>query len=209
MKDVAAAAHPCIQPAARAIMEDRFSLLNPTPDFNRPPENIAVGYRSMVMEQHLHFVETWTTLLFLPYGRDEEHVVPPQLHTMWQLLRDIHLLLARSTDTPANEIADQVCMQPAKHYDTFCFADSHLEFKSHLQIAGICGHALLVSHRSLLMVMKGHRMVLCMLHRWSRRSASTDARWRHISASRRASTICICWHAGASFTCDSFKQTIM
>lgn len=78
----------CIQVPARKVMTQRAAMLHSTIDFGRPYQDIVDARGHWVMEQWLHWSETWSVIILQPYnGSPVLH--QPAILEMWSALRAV------------------------------------------------------------------------------------------------------------------------
>ena len=87
-----------LPPKAKRLMGMRAQALVVTCDFNRPYRCIVHKRGNWVMENWLHWTETFSVLVLMP-ERSGVHVIhTPELRRMWELLRSAVLFFLRSPE---------------------------------------------------------------------------------------------------------------
>ncbi|DBB01368.1 TPA: hypothetical protein ACH3X1_013672 [Trebouxia sp. C0004] len=105
----------CIKKEARTVMIARAAMIHSTIDFGRPYSDAVQKRGYWVMEELLHFTETWSVIIFQPYKKGS--AIIPILHDkdtleMWQSFRVIVHHFMRSF---AEHASDAACDKVALH----------------------------------------------------------------------------------------------
>ncbi|DBA77854.1 TPA: hypothetical protein ACH3X1_009208 [Trebouxia sp. C0004] len=105
----------CIKKEARNVMIARAAMIHSTIDFGRPYSDVVQKRGYWVMEELLHFTETWSVIIFQPYKKGS--AIIPILHDkdtveMWQSFRVIVHHFMRSF---AEHASDAACDKVALH----------------------------------------------------------------------------------------------
>ena len=102
----------CIKKEARSVMTVRAAMIHSTIDFGRPYSDVVNQRDYWVMEELLHFTETWSVIIFQPYRRGS--AVIPILHNkdvleMWQSFRAIvHHFMRSFTEHTSDAACEKV-----------------------------------------------------------------------------------------------------
>lgn len=102
----------CVKPPACKIKTQRAAMLHSTIDFGRRYKDIVDGRGHWVMEQWLHWTETWSVIILQPYnGKPILH--QPEILKMWNALRATHCF------RPLKEHAYEGHIDQIRHHQTF------------------------------------------------------------------------------------------
>ena len=116
----------CIRPEARKVMAKRAGMIHATLDFNRPYRDIIHQRGWWVMEEWLHFVETWGNVILQPYkdtkGKMVEILHDGDVRIAWKALRCVvaHFMRADAAndDMEACNAAAEAIAAYSKHVQT-------------------------------------------------------------------------------------------
>ena len=140
----------CIKTEARQVMARRADMLHATVDFNRPYRDIVNKRGWWVMEEWLHFTETWSNVILQPYkdskGKTVHILHDDELRAAWKALRHVVSHLMRADD---EHVSAQACTAVAEALATY---SKHVESVFGLRACTynlhmiVCRYAMLCKH---------------------------------------------------------------
>lgn len=112
----------CITTEARKIMINRANAVYATVDFNRPYRDIVKKRSWWVMEDWLHWSETWSRIILQPYlsvSRHTTHILHhSEIRVMWQALRTVVSHFMRPDEDDASTEACSSTKEALHTYST-------------------------------------------------------------------------------------------